>query len=85
MSETNFHTHTEPQAEIMVLYILIFMFLNSRREDKCSGLNGSKHYPSSISTIYNKKQQNGNVQDVEEKLYRRLTDLSIIRTTYLNK
>jgi hypothetical protein len=34
MSETNFHTHTEPQAKIIALYILIFMFLDSRREDK---------------------------------------------------
>jgi hypothetical protein len=36
MSETKFHTHTELQAKYSnVLYsILIFMSLNSRREDK---------------------------------------------------
>jgi hypothetical protein len=28
------------------LYILIFIILDSRLEDKKSGLNGSKHYPS---------------------------------------
>jgi hypothetical protein len=32
MSETKFHTHTEPLQKIMVLYILIFTFLDSRRE-----------------------------------------------------
>jgi hypothetical protein len=26
------------------------LFSDSRREDKSSGLNGSKHYPSSISS-----------------------------------
>jgi hypothetical protein len=35
-------------GRIVVLYILIFRFLDSRREDKSSGLNGSKHYQSSI-------------------------------------
>jgi hypothetical protein len=45
MSETKFQTHTEAHAKMIVLYILIFMFLYSRREDKASGLNGSKHYP----------------------------------------
>jgi hypothetical protein len=29
---------------------MILMFLGSRREDKSSGLNGSKHYPNSISS-----------------------------------
>jgi hypothetical protein len=33
MSETKFHTHTEPQAK-SVLYILMYMFLGSRQEDK---------------------------------------------------
>jgi hypothetical protein len=33
------------------LYILIFMFLDSKREGKKgSGLNGNKHYPNSISS-----------------------------------
>jgi hypothetical protein len=36
-------------GKIIVLYILIFMFLNSRRKTKGSGLDGSKHYPNSIS------------------------------------
>jgi hypothetical protein len=34
---------------MIVLDILNFMFLDSKREDKSSGLNGSKHYPNSIS------------------------------------
>jgi hypothetical protein len=33
MLETKFRTHTEPQGELF-LYIVIFMFLGSRREDK---------------------------------------------------
>jgi hypothetical protein len=31
------------------LYILIFMFLDSRQETKCSRLNGSDHYLNSVS------------------------------------
>jgi hypothetical protein len=34
MSETKFHTHTEPPEKIIVLYILMFMFVDSTREDK---------------------------------------------------
>jgi hypothetical protein len=34
------------------LYILIFMFLDSRREEKGSGPNGSKHYWNSISSQF---------------------------------
>jgi hypothetical protein len=37
-------------GKIKFLYIPIFMFLDSRREDKSSGLNGRKCYPSSISS-----------------------------------
>jgi hypothetical protein len=39
MSETKFHTHTEPQTKL-VFNIKIFTFLDSRREDNASGLNG---------------------------------------------
>jgi hypothetical protein len=34
------------------LYILILTFLESRREDKIFGLNGSKHYPNSVSSSF---------------------------------
>jgi hypothetical protein len=34
MSETKFHTHKNTTRKIMISYILIFMFSNSRREDK---------------------------------------------------
>jgi hypothetical protein len=34
MSETKFHTHTKPQAKIIVLCVPSFMFLNRRHEDK---------------------------------------------------
>jgi hypothetical protein len=44
MSETKFRTHTELETKIIVFYILISTFLGSRRKDKCSVLNGSKHY-----------------------------------------
>jgi hypothetical protein len=43
MSETKFRIHAEPQAKLIVSYILIFMFVDSRREDEGSRLNGSKH------------------------------------------
>jgi hypothetical protein len=33
------------RGEIMVLYFLIFTFLDSRREEKFSRLHGSKHSP----------------------------------------
>jgi hypothetical protein len=32
------------------LYILILMFLDRKQEDKNSGLNDRKHYPSSVSS-----------------------------------
>jgi hypothetical protein len=35
-----FYNRTEPQANIVVRYDLIFMFLDRRREDKNSGVNG---------------------------------------------
>jgi len=34
MSTTKFHTHTKQQAKLLVLYILIFKFLDSKLEDK---------------------------------------------------
>jgi hypothetical protein len=40
MLDTKFHTHTEPQAKLQFCIILIFMFLDSRRRTKGSGLNG---------------------------------------------
>jgi hypothetical protein len=36
-------------GKIILWYILIFAFLYSRREDKASGLNGSKYYPNLVS------------------------------------
>jgi dolichol kinase len=35
---------------LVVVYILIFIFLDSRLDDESSGLNGSEHYRSSISS-----------------------------------
>jgi hypothetical protein len=32
VSETKFPTHTEPRAKLYILYILMFTFLDSRRE-----------------------------------------------------
>jgi hypothetical protein len=51
VSETKFHTHTKLQAKL-VLYILIFPFLCSRREDKGSELNVSKHYQNLICSFF---------------------------------
>jgi hypothetical protein len=34
ISEIKFRTHTESKAKITFLHILIFMFLDSRQEDK---------------------------------------------------
>jgi hypothetical protein len=34
------------------LYILIFIFLDSKRKAEGSGLNGNKHYPNSISSKF---------------------------------
>jgi hypothetical protein len=37
-------------GNIIVLYIIILAILDRRREDKHSQLNGSKHYPNSITS-----------------------------------
>jgi hypothetical protein len=39
-------------GKIIVLYILTFTFFDSRREEKCSGPNGSMHYQNSISSWF---------------------------------
>ena len=44
MSATKFHTHTKQQEKIIVLYILIFKFLDSNLlKTKGSAPNDSKH------------------------------------------
>jgi hypothetical protein len=49
MSETKFHTHTEPKAKFLSY---IFKFLRSLKADKTegSGPNGSMHYQTAISS-----------------------------------
>jgi hypothetical protein len=39
-------------GKIIVLYILILTFFDSRQEDRRSALNGSKHYQNSISSEF---------------------------------
>jgi hypothetical protein len=39
-------------GKIIVLYILIFIFLDSSREDRNVELNSSKHYPNLKNTIF---------------------------------
>jgi hypothetical protein len=51
MSETKFHTNTEPQAKL-ALYILIYKFLTADEKTEGSGLNGSKLYQNFIIYIY---------------------------------
>jgi fucose permease len=39
-------------GKIIVLYIIIFTFLEADARKKGSGLNSSKHYPSSVSSLF---------------------------------
>jgi len=56
MSKTKFHTHTKQKVKIMVLYILIFKFLNSRRIAKDPEVDGSQ-YSLHLITQHNRKYQ----------------------------
>jgi hypothetical protein len=55
MWETKFHAHIKTTDQIILLYILIFMFFDSKRKTKDCGPNGSRHarYQSAVNFFTN--------------------------------
>jgi hypothetical protein len=52
MSENQFHTHTKTTSKIIVLYILIFTFLDSRQEDERFWTDLQGIHPVVFITVY---------------------------------
>jgi hypothetical protein len=52
MSETKFHTSTEPQSELRSCIVWFLCFSTADKKTECSRLNGSKHYQNSVSSEF---------------------------------